>query len=181
MSESAVERVMMRILNARFESVGVDRRRRRLGQILSRGLHNALQGGVLKFDIMENALRKFALFRNDPDMVLRFLEELEEHPELKIVNTVDARAIPVTGEEVPGPEGADAEAAADAMSAEAVAEAEAVVEETLAAEVKAEAVAETIVAAAAEAEAPAAEMPAASSGEGAASGAQIEFDHVSFG
>ena len=83
----ALERALVKILIDRFDAVGVDRRKKQMGQILRRGLNAAYQNGEFHFDRMEPQLRKFAMFREGDERLLELLTALSEVNGLLVTGT----------------------------------------------------------------------------------------------
>ena len=86
-SLQALERTLVRIMIEHFDAVGVDRRKKTMGQILRRGLQYGFKDGELKFDKMEPQLRKFAMFRDGDEKLLELLGFLAEVNGLAVTNT----------------------------------------------------------------------------------------------
>ena len=84
MTEQALEKQFVRILMSGFESVGVDRKRKCLGQVVRKGLHTAYMKGELNLEQLEYHIRKLASFRGSPARTQRFLQAVSEIPDLII-------------------------------------------------------------------------------------------------
>ena len=82
MTEQALEKQFVRILTGGFESVGVDRKRKCLGQVVRKGLHTAYAKGELNLEQLEYHIRKLASFRGSDERTRKFLQAVSEIPDI---------------------------------------------------------------------------------------------------
>ncbi len=115
MTEQALEKQFVRILMSGFESVGVDRKRKCLGQVVRKGLHTAYLKGELDLEQLEYHIRKLASFRGSPARTQRFLQAVSEIPDLIITGAEKT----LLGLETDGTETGTAEDQAGSGAAEA--------------------------------------------------------------
>lgn len=87
MTEQALEKQFVRILMESFESVGVDRRRKILGQVVRKGLHTAYANGELNLAQLEYHIRKLASFRGSDERTRKFLQAVCGIPDLMFTGT----------------------------------------------------------------------------------------------
>ena len=81
-TEQALEKQFVRILTGGFESVGVDRKRKCLGQVVRKGLHTAYAKGELNLERLEYHIRKLASFRGSDERTRKFLQAVSEIPDI---------------------------------------------------------------------------------------------------